>query len=199
MTSSVSRLWDRRFRRSADTVGKWRRRYAANPRRSMSVKSANAIAEAVRLIDPWSERNQASTILAGFQARRAIFGTGSRRVCMRRRIPGSLCAISRPWRVLHRRCAPGRRSGQPRLQAPRHDLSVGDIATGEIIGKCFPRHREFRKFLRLFAGALLISTAGMDNYGTHKTKAIQDQTAALAGPFHTHQRLLAQPSSLVRA
>ena len=54
-----------------------------------------------------------------------------------------------------------------------------DIATGEIIGKCFPRHRarEFRKFLDLVEanvpGDLDIHIV-MDNYGTHKTKAIRD-------------------------
>ena len=54
-----------------------------------------------------------------------------------------------------------------------------DIATGEIIGKCFPRHRarEFRKFLDLVEAnvpADLDIHIVMDNYGTHKTKAIRD-------------------------
>ena len=53
-----------------------------------------------------------------------------------------------------------------------------DIATGEIIGKCFPRHRarEFRKFLDLVEAnvpADLDIHIVMDNYGTHKTKAIR--------------------------
>ena len=54
-----------------------------------------------------------------------------------------------------------------------------DIATGEIIGRCFPRHRarEFRKFLDLIEanvpGDLDIHIV-MDNYGTHKTKSIRD-------------------------
>ena len=73
-------------------------------------------------------------------------------------------------------------AAQPRLQAPRHDLSLRgprDIATGEIIGKCFPRHRarEFRKFLDLVEAnvpADLDIHIVMDNYGTHKTKAIRD-------------------------
>ena len=57
-----------------------------------------------------------------------------------------------------------------------------DIATGHIIGKCYPRHRanEFRKFLDEIEanvpadlGAHLV----MDNYATHKTQVIRDWLA----------------------
>lgn len=54
-----------------------------------------------------------------------------------------------------------------------------DVATGKIIGQCFPRHRarEFRKFLdRVEANVPndLDVHIVMDNYATHKTKAIRD-------------------------
>lgn len=57
-----------------------------------------------------------------------------------------------------------------------------DIATGRVIGKCFPRHRaaEFRKFLDKIEanvpGDLDIHLV-MDNYATHKTQLIRDWLA----------------------
>jgi transposase len=57
-----------------------------------------------------------------------------------------------------------------------------DIATGRVIGKCFPRHRaaEFRKFLDEIEanvpGDLDIHLV-MDNYATHKTQLIRDWLA----------------------
>ena len=61
-----------------------------------------------------------------------------------------------------------------------------DIATGEIIGKCFPRHRarEFRKFLDLVEAnvpADLDIHIVMDNYGTHKTKWLRVATEGRPG------------------
>jgi transposase len=53
-----------------------------------------------------------------------------------------------------------------------------DIATGQVIGKCYPRHRssEFLKFLREIEtnvpGDLDVHLV-MDNYATHKTPAIR--------------------------
>ena len=53
-----------------------------------------------------------------------------------------------------------------------------DIATGKVIGQCFPRHRsrEFLKFLRTLEtrvpGDLDVHLV-MDNYATHKTPAVQ--------------------------
>ena len=57
-----------------------------------------------------------------------------------------------------------------------------DIATGTVIGHCYPRHRsaEFRKFLdRTCANvpADLEVHLVMDNYATHKTKLIRDWLA----------------------
>ena len=53
-----------------------------------------------------------------------------------------------------------------------------DIATGEIIGQCFARHRsrEFLKFLRTLEAQVpddLDVHLVMDNYATHKTPAVQ--------------------------
>jgi transposase len=53
-----------------------------------------------------------------------------------------------------------------------------DIATGSVIGKCWPRHRaiEFRKFLKQIDRAVPAELAVhlvLDNYATHKTKEIQ--------------------------
>jgi transposase len=54
-----------------------------------------------------------------------------------------------------------------------------DVATGEVIGRCFQRHRakEFLKFLRTIEAnvpADLDVHLVIDNYATHKTKAIRD-------------------------
>ena len=53
-----------------------------------------------------------------------------------------------------------------------------DIATGEVIGQCFPRHRsrEFLKFLRTLEVQVpddLDVHLVMDNYATHKTPAVR--------------------------
>ena len=57
-----------------------------------------------------------------------------------------------------------------------------DIATGRVIGKCYPRHRaaEFRKFLDEIEAnvpADLDVHLVMDNYATHKTPLIRDWLA----------------------
>jgi transposase len=57
-----------------------------------------------------------------------------------------------------------------------------DVATGAVIGKCFPKHRstEFRKFLREIEANVpddLDVHLIMDNYATHKTKPIRDWLA----------------------
>ncbi|MGH3850604.1 MAG: IS630 family transposase, partial [Pseudonocardiaceae bacterium] len=54
-----------------------------------------------------------------------------------------------------------------------------DIATGAVIGKCYPRHRatEFRRFLDEIETAVpddLDVHLVMDNYATHKTPLIRD-------------------------
>ena len=57
-----------------------------------------------------------------------------------------------------------------------------DIATGSVIGHCYPKHRsaEFRKLLDLIESnvpADLEVHLVMDNYATHKTKLIRDGLA----------------------
>jgi transposase len=54
-----------------------------------------------------------------------------------------------------------------------------DIATGSVIGKCWPHHRavEFRKFLAGIDRAVPADLAVhlvLDNYATHKTKEIRN-------------------------
>ena len=248
-----------RLEASADTVGKWRRRYAAEgldglydePRPGAPRQIGDdAIAEAVRLTleetppdaTHWSLRSMArasghapSTIhriwrAFGLQPHRSetfklssdpFFVEKVRDIVGLYLAPPDralvLCvdeksqiqALDRSQPLLPMR--PGqaeRRSHDYKRHGTTSLFAALDIATGEIIGKCFPRHRarEFRKFLDLVEAnvpADLDIHIVMDNYGTHKTKAIRDwfaKTAALAGPFHTHQRLLAEPGrALVRA
>jgi transposase len=57
-----------------------------------------------------------------------------------------------------------------------------DIATGAVIGNCYPKHRstEFRKFLDQIEANVLKNMdihLVMDNYATHKTKIIRDWLA----------------------
>src|ERR1700726_2626742 len=71
-----------------------------------------------------------------------------------------------------------------------------DIATGRVIGKCFPRHRtvEFRKFLDEIEAAVpddLDVHLVMDNYATHKTPLIRNWLAKRSR-WHVH---LTQSSS----
>lgn len=78
------------------------------------------------------------------------------------------------------------RPGQPERRShdyTRHGtttlFAALDIATGEIIARCFPRHRakEFLKFLRTIEAnvpADLDVHLVMDNYATHKTTAIRN-------------------------
>ena len=54
-----------------------------------------------------------------------------------------------------------------------------DIATGHVIGKCYPRHRaaEFRKFRNEIEANVSVDLdvhLVMDNYATHKTQLIRD-------------------------
>lgn len=57
-----------------------------------------------------------------------------------------------------------------------------DVATGRVIGECYPRHRaaEFRRFLDRIEEAVpadLDIHLVMDNYATHKTQLIRDWMA----------------------
>ena len=65
-----------------------------------------------------------------------------------------------------------------------------DIATGNVIGKCYNRHRakEFRKFLNLIEESVPPDVPVhliVDNYSTHKTQAIQ-RWLAKRPRFHVH-------------
>jgi transposase len=81
------------------------------------------------------------------------------------------------------------RPGQPTRRShdyTRHGttslFAALDIASGRVIGKCYPRHRaaEFRKFLDEIEANVprdLEVHLVMDNYATHKTKLIRDWLA----------------------
>ena len=89
------------------------------------------------------------------------------------------------------------RPGQ--VERPTHDytrhgttslFAALDIATGAIIGRCYPKHRssEFRKFLDQIEANVpsdLDIHLVMDNYATHKTKLIRDWLAKRPR-WHTH-------------
>jgi transposase len=65
-----------------------------------------------------------------------------------------------------------------------------DVATGKVIGKCYRRHRakEFKKFLDIIDAAVptdLDIHLICDNYGTHKTPAIQSWFAKRPR-YHVH-------------
>ncbi len=65
-----------------------------------------------------------------------------------------------------------------------------DVATGEVMGECYRRHRslEFRRFLRQIDEAVpadLDVHLILDNYATHKTPAVQ-RWLAKRPRFHVH-------------
>ena len=78
------------------------------------------------------------------------------------------------------------RPGQPERRShdyTRHGttslFAALDVATGKVIGKCYPRHRaeEFRRFLDEIEARVpreLDVHLVWDNYATHKTKMIRD-------------------------
>jgi len=73
---------------------------------------------------------------------------------------------------------PARRSHDYKRNGTTSLFAALDIATGQVIGKCYGRHRaaEFRKFLDEIEAAVppdLDVHLVMDNYATHKTPLIQ--------------------------
>ncbi len=74
---------------------------------------------------------------------------------------------------------PARRSHDYTRHGTTSLFAALDIATGRVIGKCYPRHRaaEFRKFLDEIEAAVPADLAVhvvMDNYATHKTPLIRN-------------------------
>jgi len=77
---------------------------------------------------------------------------------------------------------PARRSHDYKRHGVTSLFAALDVATGKVIGKCFPRHRaaEFRKFLDEIEANVpegLDVHLVMDNYATHKTKLVRDWLA----------------------
>jgi transposase len=74
---------------------------------------------------------------------------------------------------------PARRSHDYKRHGTTSLFAALDVATGRVIGKCFPRHRaaEFRKFLDVIEASVpktLDIHLVMDNYATHKTPLIRN-------------------------
>ena len=85
---------------------------------------------------------------------------------------------------------PERRTHDYRRHGTTSLFAALDVATGEVLGRCFPRHRavEFRRFLDHTAKAVpedLDIHLVLDNYGTHKTAMIHDWLADQPR-FHLH-------------
>ena len=74
---------------------------------------------------------------------------------------------------------PARRSHDYKRHGTTSLFAALDVATGKVIGKCYPRHRatEFRKFLDEIEANVppdLDVHLVMDNYATHKTPLVRD-------------------------
>jgi transposase len=74
---------------------------------------------------------------------------------------------------------PARRSHDYKRHGTTSLFAALDVATGQVIGKCYPRHRatEFRRFLDEIEARVpkdLDVHLVMDNYATHKTPLIRD-------------------------
>ena len=85
---------------------------------------------------------------------------------------------------------PQRRTHDYRRHGTTSLFAALDVATGEVLGRCFPRHRavEFRRFLDAIAKAVpedLDIHLVLDNYGTHKTAMIHDWLVGQPR-FHLH-------------
>lgn len=85
---------------------------------------------------------------------------------------------------------PARRSHDYKRHGTTSLFAALDIATGQVIGKCYPRHRaaEFRKFLDEIEAAVpgdLDVHLVMDNYATHKTPLIR-KWLARRPRWHVH-------------
>ena len=85
---------------------------------------------------------------------------------------------------------PERRTHDYRRHGTTSLFAALNVATGEVVGKCYRRHRsvEFRKFLNVIAKAVpdgIDVHLVLDNYGTHKTAMIHDWLARRPN-FHLH-------------
>ena len=86
-------------------------------------------------------------------------------------------------------------SERPTYDYRRHGPTALDIATGWVIGKCYPWHRavKFREFLKGIDAAVppdLEIHLVLDDYGSHRIAMIDDWLA-----MHPHLRLHFTPTS----
>ncbi len=86
---------------------------------------------------------------------------------------------------------PERRSHDYKRNGTTSLFAALNTATGEVIGKCYRRHRsiEFKKFLTVIDKAVpeqLDIHLVLDNYGTHKTALVHNWLARRQPRFHLH-------------
>jgi transposase len=85
---------------------------------------------------------------------------------------------------------PERRTHDYRRHGTTTLFAALDVATGEVIGECYPRHRsrEFLRFLKTIDAEVpeqLDVHLVLDNYATHKTPSVQ-RWLAKRPRFHVH-------------
>ena len=94
--------------------------------------------------------------------------------------------------------APERRTHDYRRQGTTSLFATLNTATGEVIGRCFRKHRsvEFKSLLVVINKAVpdLDIHLVLDNYGTHKTVMIHDWLARRPR-YHLHFTPTARPGS----
>ncbi len=95
---------------------------------------------------------------------------------------------------------PERRSHDYRRNGTTSLFAALNTATGEVIGKCYRRHRsvEFKRFLEIIDKAVpeeLDIHLVLDNYGTHKTALVHNWLARNSG-FTCISRPPARPGSI---
>ena len=171
----------------ANTVSKWRRRFAAHrldglldePRPGTPRKIGDdEIADTIRrTLEPTRLGPPHGDIVGLYMSppERALV------LCVDEK--SQIQALDRSQPLLPMR--PGqveRRTHDPKRHGTTSLFAALDVATGAVIGRCYPKHRsnEFRKFLDQIEQAVPADFAVhlvMDNYATHKTKPIRDWLA----------------------
>jgi hypothetical protein len=99
---------------------------------------------------------------------------------------------------------PARRSHDCTRHGTTSLFAALDIATGRVIGKCYPRRRaaEFRKFLDEIEANVpsgLDVHLVMDNYATHKTPLIRSGARSVLAPLATSRKFFSAPAAVSAA
>lgn len=135
------------------------------------------------------------------------FSTRARRRALRRR-KSQIQAFDRSQIVFPMRLGQPQRRSHDHVRRGTTSLSIAlDVATGDVIGKCYLRHRaaEFRQFLDEIEAAVPLGLdmhLVWDNYATHKTGVDPElvaEAAALARPSDPDRQFLVAPSRTLLA